>query len=292
MPKRVLFFFVLMFFLFAIPGLYADPFTKKEARSFTSVRTAGAAPVWLVKQQAVIRENIAQVMTGIKNSEGGAGVLVLLLLSFIYGVFHAAGPGHRKSIVFAYFMTAKKARWYEPLGMGLALAVIHAGTSVLMVGAIALFTRRVFSVSGQANAFTEYIAYVILLVLSVYLLGSKLFELFGKRRREQGKRAYERKKLATVFLSGVIPCPGATLILIFSLAHGMLPLGTFAVFSMSLGMGLTIAVAGYMSVLGQQAIFYMLKNEVGKVERAGEVLEVLGLAMLLLFAAYMLFPFL
>lgn len=286
--------FILCFIIFIVlthSFVYADPFTKKADFFKPTLRSSSAAPMWLIKQQGLIRENIALVMSRIKDSKNSTGVFSLLFLSFIYGLFHAAGPGHRKSVVFAFFI-AKKAAWLEPLVLGLLLALLHAGASVLLVTGVSLFTRQVFSTSNQASMITEYIAYFVLFILALFLLIHKLYQIIKQTNNAKNNLTRERGKLATVFLSGIFPCPGATLILIFSLVNNMLLLGILAVIAMSLGMGIIISIAGYLAVFGQKGVFYMLKNRADKIERTGDILEIIGLGILVLFAGYMLFPFL
>lgn len=268
---------------------YANPFAKKSDDFKLSVRSSSSAPIWLIKQQAALRENIAKAMRGIKDSKNSTGLVSLLFLSFVYGLFHGAGPGHRKSIVFAYFI-GKKSALIEPLVLGSLLAMLHAGASVILILGVSLFTQKLFTVSSQASLITEYIAYLVLFILALFLLGQKIFQLI--KQKNNIKSSNEQGKLATVFLSGIFPCPGATLILIFSLVNNMLYLGILSVLAMSLGMGIIISIAGYLALFGQKGVFYMLKNKAQRIERTGDILEILGLCFLVLFAGYMLFPFL
>jgi ABC-type nickel/cobalt efflux system permease component RcnA len=41
----------------------------------------------------------------------------------------------------------------------------------------------------------------------------------------------------------------------------MFYLGILSVIAMSIGMGIVISLAGYLAVLGQKGVFYLLKNK-------------------------------
>ena len=61
-----------------------------------------------------------------------ASLLVLLGASFVYGILHAAGPGHRKTVVFSIFLGKKAAPW-EPAALGFLSAGVHAATGMAIV---------------------------------------------------------------------------------------------------------------------------------------------------------------
>lgn len=93
-----------------------------------------------------------------------------------------------------------------------------------------------------------------------------------------------------MLVSGLIPCQGATLILIFAASLSMYWGGISAVIAMSLGMGITISLAGYLAYFGKEAIFYKLKNNKKAIAAFSEFLEIAGLLLILVFCIYLLLP--
>jgi ABC-type nickel/cobalt efflux system permease component RcnA len=64
-----------------------------------------------------------------------------------------------------------------------------------------------------------------------------------------------------IILSGIVPCPGASAIMIFALASNAFLVGTFAVLAMSLGMGLLLSGIGVAGILFRGTIARLLENE-------------------------------
>jgi len=103
----------------------------------------------------------------------GSGAWTLLLLSFVYGVVHAIGPGHGKAVVSSYLLATR-----QTLRNGVLLAFIAALTQAL--GAIILIFVAAMvlhwtSVSiTRATAQFEFISGLLVLLLGCWLVWSKI----------------------------------------------------------------------------------------------------------------------
>jgi nickel/cobalt exporter len=92
--------------------------------------------------------------------------------------------------------------------------------------------------------------------------------------------------------AGSRPCSGAILVLVFALAQGIFPAGVFAVAAMSLGTAITTAALASAAVLAKTAAVKYAKAGTGQALMAGRLFEagaafaVLGLGLVLLFAAF------
>jgi len=60
-----------------------------------------------------------------------------------------------------------------------------------------------------------------------------------------------------VLSAGIVPCPGAAMILLFSMNMNIFYIGIVSVFSMSLGMALTISCAGIITIVTKK---YSIKH--------------------------------
>ena len=67
-------------------------------------------------------------------------VLGLVGLSFAYGVFHAAGPGHGKAVISSY-MIANETELKRGIAISLVASLAQGLTAILLVGAAYLFLR-------------------------------------------------------------------------------------------------------------------------------------------------------
>jgi nickel/cobalt transporter (NicO) family protein len=98
--------------------------------------------------------------------------------------------------------------------------------------------------------------------------------------------------LLTMVAAGSRPCSGAILVLVFALAQGIFSTGVFAVLAMSLGTAITTAALASTSVLAKNAVVKYSKAGsgraliAGRLFEAGAALAVLGLGLILLFAAF------
>ena len=231
---------------------------------------------------------MADLMLSIKNGNADGLILLLYGLSFLYGMLHAAGPGHRKTIVFSLYLS-REAKSFEPLAMGALLSLLHGGSAVLL---ILLFksTAGPF-LSGNLNnssLLMEGWAYTLLAVLSLLLLAGAVKHSIHGHSHKSGNN---RKSFWAIGLTGFFPCPGAIMILIFTLAQDMLSTGILSVTAMSLGMALPISLAGYLAYFGKKGLFTVFKSRERLVHRLSSGMEILGFSLLFLLSLYMSLPF-
>jgi ABC-type nickel/cobalt efflux system permease component RcnA len=88
----------------------------------------------------------------------------------------------------------------------------------------------------------------------------------------------------------MVPCPGATMLLLFALYAGLPLLGAAGVIAMSLGMGVVISSAGYLAWFGREGLFSRLKSNERTIGIAADLLEMLSYTMVLGFSLYMAWP--
>ncbi len=276
--------------------LSANPFTSREASSGdgssrvipdpSPVRTAQPDEA-LVTRQMALRNELADMFLQWKNGHNPAAIRIILLLSFLYGVFHALGPGHRKTVIFSVYL-ARKAPVTEPGITGLVLALLHGGSAI---GVLLVLRGITGAISARADSISRWMeggSYVLLIILAAVLSIRALIELF--RASSAGSKV--RTSLGAVLVSGIYPCPGAILILVLALTLDVLVVGIFAVLAMSVGMSFPIIAAGYLAWFGRTGIFLGLKAREERIARLSAGIELGGYLLLLMFSLYMAQPFL
>ncbi len=70
--------------------------------------------------QRDLHRQLAAAMQAVR-AEGAAAAWALVVLSFLYGVFHAAGPGHGKVVISTYILTQE-----SQLRRGLLLSLVSS----------------------------------------------------------------------------------------------------------------------------------------------------------------------
>ncbi|WP_282047075.1 DUF1007 family protein [Roseibium album] len=97
---------------------------------------------------------------------------LLIGLSFAYGVFHAAGPGHGKAIITSYVLANN-----ETLKKGIVLSFVsafaQAVTAIVLVGTLAVVLNMTSIVLEETAEWLEISSYVLITALGGWLLWQK-----------------------------------------------------------------------------------------------------------------------
>ena len=93
---------------------------------------------WINTQQQEFYRALTGALRAMRADASAAWLLVGL--SFAYGVFHAAGPGHGKAVISSY-MLANEVALRRGVVLSLVSAMLQAVTAILVVGAVFLFLR-------------------------------------------------------------------------------------------------------------------------------------------------------
>jgi ABC-type nickel/cobalt efflux system permease component RcnA len=127
---------------------------------------------WINTQQ----KEFYRAMTGALRTmrDGGGGAWLLVGLSFAYGVFHAAGPGHGKAVISSY-MLANEIALRRSIVLSIASAFLQAISALVVVGAAFLFLRgTTFSMDDATRVF-EIASYALITAFGAWLLWQKTF---------------------------------------------------------------------------------------------------------------------
>lgn len=104
----------------------------------------------------------------------------LIGLSFAYGVFHAAGPGHGKAVISSY-MIANETELKRGVLLSFLSSMMQGGVAILLVGAAYLVLRGSSISMTQATHFLEIVSYALIAAFGGWLLFRKLRGLRQRR---------------------------------------------------------------------------------------------------------------
>src|SRR6516164_2021496 len=85
---------------------------------------------WLLARQSEFYREISATIRAAKSD--GSAVWTLLVISFAYGIFHAAGPGHGKAVISSY-LVANQETARRGIVLSFASALMQALVAVLIV---------------------------------------------------------------------------------------------------------------------------------------------------------------
>lgn len=139
-----------------------------------------------VKQKEFYQKLVASLRAFRSNPNAG---WLLIGLSFAYGVFHAAGPGHGKAIITSY-VVANNETLKKGIVLSFASAFAQAVTAIVLVGGLAVvFNLTSIAIQDTARWF-EIGSYVLITALGGWLFWQKAARplLVGAADRLAGNR--------------------------------------------------------------------------------------------------------
>jgi nickel/cobalt transporter (NicO) family protein len=127
----------------------------------------GGALGWIFAKQAEFYRQFSGLIRAAKSD--GSAAWTLFGLSFLYGIFHAAGPGHGKAVISSYVI-ANEQTWTRGVVLSFASALLQALVAVVLVGiAAALLNATAASMMRAVNAI-EILSYSLIILIGVRLL--------------------------------------------------------------------------------------------------------------------------
>lgn len=104
--------------------------------------------------------------------DDGGKIRLLVGLSFAYGVFHAAGPGHGKAVISSY-MLANEVALRRGIMLAFVSAFLQGVTALVMMGLVFLVLRRTAISMTDATWFLEIASYALITAFGAWLLWKK-----------------------------------------------------------------------------------------------------------------------
>lgn len=102
----------------------------------------------------------------------GSAAWTLLGISFLYGIFHAAGPGHGKAVISSY-LVANDETWRRGVILSFASALLQALTAIVIVAVAAVALNATAKAMGDTVRVVEIVGYAMIVVIGLRLLWVK-----------------------------------------------------------------------------------------------------------------------
>ncbi len=165
--------FVLVAFVLLLAGIIdaamAQPFGVARPPAQPD---SGGLTGWILQQQAAFYRMLSGAIRAAKAD--GRATWTLLGISFAYGVFHAAGPGHGKAVISSY-LVANDETWRRGIVLSFASALLQAITAVAVVGVVAVMLGATSKAMGDTVRVIEVVSYGM-----IVLIGLRLFWVKGR----------------------------------------------------------------------------------------------------------------
>lgn len=273
------------------------------------------------KQQAFYRA-LAATLKAMR--EDGTQLWGLVGLSFAYGVFHAAGPGHGKAVISSY-MIANEVALRRGVVLSFAAAIVQALTAIALMGTVFLVLRGTAISMTDATRFLERASFALISLFGLWLLWRKIRPF---RRRHSARDdnhhhvdhdhhpgghapggactscghshapdptqlSHERLDLRAAWSAiaavGLRPCSGALIVLTFSFLNALWLGGIVSVFAMAFGTAITVCILATVAVTAKNwAVALAGGNSAARIHAGIEIagaLMILVLGLVLLTAS-------
>jgi nickel/cobalt transporter (NicO) family protein len=139
----------------------------------------GGMAGWVLAEQAMFYRTLASTIRLAKTD--GSALWALMGISFIYGVFHAAGPGHGTAVISSY-LVANEETWRRGITLSFASAVMQSFTAVTIVGIAAVLLGATAKLMGDTVRVIEIVSYGLIVLLGARLLWVKGHGFLGAVR--------------------------------------------------------------------------------------------------------------
>ena len=218
-------------------------------------------------QVNLLNSTIAKVKSlfeSIQDEKNPFSYLLLLLFAYAYGLIHALGPGHGKTLVGSYFLSNNRS-YSKALFISLAIGLVHTFSAFLLTLVI-YYVVDTFLAQFMTESiyYTTKVSALIIIAIALYLLYKKykVYQAILKPSMYQYSTQLHAQTCvcnsckvdknstdaALIISAGIIPCPGTVTIFIFSLSFGLFYAGFLAALVMSLGMSTIIFLSALLSV--------------------------------------------
>jgi nickel/cobalt transporter (NicO) family protein len=269
---------LILLLLVIVDTAMAQPFGLNRGAPPSEV---GGFTGWILAKQAEFYRMLSGLVRAAKAD--GSAAYTLLGISFLYGVFHAAGPGHGKAVISSY-LVANNETWRRGIVLSFASAILQAFTAIAVVGVAAVLLGATAKAMGNTVRVIEIVSYALILLIGLRLLwvkGRALLQVLGGGKGHHHDHGHEhghhhhhdheqeasawshghapepseltgthwlKRGLTAIIAVGLRPCSGAIIVLVFALAQGLFWIGVASTFVMGLGTAITVAAIATLAV--------------------------------------------
>jgi nickel/cobalt transporter (NicO) family protein len=247
--------------------------------------------LWVRDKQQEFYGAMSGALRAVRTDQPLAAAGTLMLLSFAYGIFHAAGPGHGKTVISAWLLATE-----NELKRGIFIAflssIIQSIVAISLVSVLLLVVESAGSTAKDMAGFLESASYAMIAAMGLYLIWTAIRPYTEHKPTAQGHghhghghdhhdhdhhQAHDHhvhdehcghthvadakqvqgewsltKAFSLAFAVGIRPCTGAILVLILANALGIYWAGVASTLVMAIGTFLTVSTIATIAVYSKK----------------------------------------
>jgi nickel/cobalt exporter len=146
---------------------------------------------YILAKQAEFYRMLSSTIRAAKTD--GSAAYTLMGISFLYGIFHAAGPGHGKAVISSY-LVANNETWKRGVILSFASAILQALVAIAIVGIAAALLGATAKAMGNTVRVIEIVAYALIVLIGLRLLwvkGRALLALLRPAKHEHHHHGHD-----------------------------------------------------------------------------------------------------
>ena len=202
--------------------------------------------------------------------------LLFMISAFVLGALHALEPGHGKSVMAAFVM-GTDADLKDASLLGLIVVFSHM-IVVILLGIASIFLLGALNVNSTHDIMS-LIGGIILIAVGIWIIR----EYHHPHHHHEHNIDAKKGVIAIGLSTGLIPCPAALAVLLFSIANDQIYNGIIYVLVFSIGLAIAITLLSVFFVKGRGFIQrYMGSATINKIPLlSGVIIILIGLFTLL-----------
>ena len=279
-------------------GVHPIKSQKNDATSWNG-KLMTTLSIWLQD----LHKRLKKYLYNIKNHGSKAEIFWLILFAFFYGLLHAAGPGHGKTLVASYLIShnhpLKKA-----VIMSFLIGLVHVFSAFVLTAGMLLTLNLVFTTAmQQATLILTRLSGGLIILIACYMTVLKIRAHVASTSHQSSIAAAgnpfalsetlsctcaacrptsHTTDTMMVITAGIVPCPGTVTIFLFAISLQLYLVGFLAATAMSLGMGMVIFGVSYFSITMRDHLVQRFRRYLYLLEYAAIVIIlILGILLLL-----------
>ena len=230
------------------------------------------------------RDLAAQLQTLRQHGDSAATWLALCGLGFLYGILHAAGPGHGKAIIATFTLSQPAAR-RQTLAIAIGGALLQGVSAILWVALAMGLLHLLIADTVNHALWLNRLNALLVAAIGAYILWRHRPHRHHTHCACHPHGARPLTPWAAIIAIGIRPCSGAVMSLAVAWSWGIAAAGIAMTLTMACGTALTITAIALLCHHGKQHLARRLLRDETRFARLTQTLALAGGIILITLAA-------